>query len=507
MKPTNDLYQLVQSLSPSEKGYFKKYCLRNGEAGSRNYIRLFDTVASLKEYDEKNLKKKLEGSTIVKNLSSEKNYLYHLILESLITSGSGQNISTEMEHEILKAKILAEKAFYQNAQKFIERIISYCRKADNFNLWLDALELEIFIWPYLHTGFRRHFETVFGEKQEVLDLIRLTEKARYFHWQVMEFYNVIGMGRNKEQLDKYEEVHKKNLLFLSENEDRLPLSAKMLCINSEVFYYNVSGDLPASCGALRKLISLLESRSEILSEKMSLYISTINNYILVLLYLAKHDEALIEIDKLDTLKVSTPKSRNALFVCRYNTRYELYAKQAKFDQAYHLSLKLKQELEEQKNKIALNFTIHIHYFSFRACFNVGRFKEALYWINRILNSSRETVRQEVLSMARLSVIVLHYELGNTDIIENLVGSASRFMEKNNSLNEFERVILDFFRRGLEGNDLKGSFFRLKEKITSLEQHMMDQRVFAYFDFLSWAESKIQNKPVAEILKQKVETKN
>ncbi|MEW6468494.1 MAG: hypothetical protein AB1458_06190 [Bacteroidota bacterium] len=506
MKPTQDLFLLIQSLSASEKGYFKKYCLRNGEASSRNYIRLFDLVAGMKTYDEEALRGKIGEATMLRNLSSEKNYLFHLILESLVVSGSGQSVAPEMEKEMLKARVLAEKAFYENAIRFAQKVMTYCRKADNFNLWLDALELEIFIWPYLPADTRREFDDVFNEKQSVLQNIMLVEKARYFHWQVMELYNVAGMGRSSGQMEKYERVYRSSRQFHEEQEGYLPVSARILCINTEVFYHNISGNLPASCGALRQLIGLLESRSEMLAERMSLYISSINNLILVLLYLKKHDEALAEIDKLDNLKVSTPKSYNAAFVCRYNTRYELYAKQGKFSEAYLLSLKLKEELERQRNRIGLNFTIHILYYSFRACFNAGKYKEALYWINSILNSAKETVRQEALAMARISEIILHYELGNSDILDNLVGSALRYMNRNNSLNEFECIMLDFFRKGLDENDTRGSFARLKERICALEQHMLEQRVFSYFDFIAWAESKIEARPIAEILERRLAAK-
>src|SRR3978361_1090455 len=102
MKPSNDLYDLITSLSPNEKGYFKKQCQKSGTT-SRKYIKLFDAIAAQKEYDEKALKKKLNDAVLIRNLSSEKNYLYHLILEAVIGGNFSQDPVLEMEMVLSKA--------------------------------------------------------------------------------------------------------------------------------------------------------------------------------------------------------------------------------------------------------------------------------------------------------------------------------------------------------------------------------------------------------------------
>ena len=51
------LHQLIKSMSAPEKGYYKKY---TSTQGKHDYLILFDAIASMEEYDEKKLRRKIQ---------------------------------------------------------------------------------------------------------------------------------------------------------------------------------------------------------------------------------------------------------------------------------------------------------------------------------------------------------------------------------------------------------------------------------------------------------------
>jgi hypothetical protein len=62
-----------------------------------------------------------------------------------------------------------------------------------------------------------------------------------------------------------------------------------------------------------------------------------------------------------------------------------------------------------------------------------------------------------------------------------------------------------FIRGLQDiypHDLKNAFKTLVETLKPFEDHPFERRAFLYLDIISWLESKIENKPVARIIKDK-----
>ena len=52
------------------------------------------------------------------------------------------------------------------------------------------------------------------------------------------------------------------------------------------------------------------------------------------------------------------------------------------------------------------------------------------------------------------------------------------------------------------HELKDSFVRLYNEIKVYEEDPYERRSFLYLDILSWLESKIENRPVGEIIREK-----
>ena len=54
MKPSTELFQLIKSLSKSEKRYFK--LTSSLQSGDKNYMKLFDAIELQDSYDEQEIK-------------------------------------------------------------------------------------------------------------------------------------------------------------------------------------------------------------------------------------------------------------------------------------------------------------------------------------------------------------------------------------------------------------------------------------------------------------------
>lgn len=92
MKPSNELFNLIKSLTKSEKRFFK--LSSSIQSGEKNYFKLFDYIDDQSEYDEAKLKEHFKTERFIKHLPSEKNHLYKLILKSLRQFHGDQNASS-----------------------------------------------------------------------------------------------------------------------------------------------------------------------------------------------------------------------------------------------------------------------------------------------------------------------------------------------------------------------------------------------------------------------------
>ncbi len=65
MKPSAELFELVKSLTKSEKRFFK--LSSSLQSGEKNYLKIFDAIDKQKEYDEEGIKKQFGKQTFIKH--------------------------------------------------------------------------------------------------------------------------------------------------------------------------------------------------------------------------------------------------------------------------------------------------------------------------------------------------------------------------------------------------------------------------------------------------------
>lgn|GEM_PF-1685113 len=498
MKPSDELHRLIRELDKNEKGYFKKHCSRSGDV-DRKYLALFNAIAGQKKYDEAALKKKLRDKSLVRNFASEKNYLHHLLLESLVAAGRAQRKRAGMELLLGKARVLAERSFYNEALKLIRKVREYAAEAEQFELQLAALHEEWQVWPFCDKEKRRPAEIISTERREVLARLALTDGMRTRYTQIHELFRTLGVGRSEAQVKRFTKVF---TAAQREAKQALTATAQLYFHNLCTFYYNVAGDYQASYASSRRLIALFDGHPRILENFQSMFISAVNNHVLLELHHEKYAEAENSLARIESIRPLTQRDRNSVFVCRYNSRMDIFLKTLRIPEAYKVTLGLREELPAYEKRIPNRFTGHIQYWAFKSCFYSGRCKEALWWLNRLASArSEDPFPPEVVAVARLSELIVHDALGNDDLLESLLSSARRFLDKNSALYIFEELLLRCFEAHLREPASKKPFKQLLGEMQKQDEGF-EQRLLAYFDFDCWAESRATGRSLKELLEKK-----
>ena len=110
-----DLFELVKSLTKSEKRYFKLFSSRHVLGEGNSYVRLFDALDKQKEYDEDRLKRKFQSS----RLDLLKNHLHKNILQSLSDFHANSSANAQIQNLIFQAEILYKKGMTRIADKIL----------------------------------------------------------------------------------------------------------------------------------------------------------------------------------------------------------------------------------------------------------------------------------------------------------------------------------------------------------------------------------------------------
>ena len=115
------LYELVKSMTLSEKGYFKRIAKIHAGKSNKNYLRIYDVIEKSKKFDKDTLSNHFKGTIIEKYLSSEVNYLKEKILISLFNFNMNKTKKNQIQGGILMVESLATKGFQKEALKNSKR--------------------------------------------------------------------------------------------------------------------------------------------------------------------------------------------------------------------------------------------------------------------------------------------------------------------------------------------------------------------------------------------------
>ncbi len=136
-------------------------------------------------------------------------------------------------------------------------------------------------------------------------------------------------------------------------------------------------------------------------------------------------------------------------------------------------------------------------------FGAGEVNKSLFWLNKVLNDPEPTLRQDIFAYARLFNLVVHYELGNFDLLEYIVRSTQRFLSKRHRALEVENALIDHIKKLARAQQpqLKRDLFKsLHDELVRLFKDPNQSLVLKYFDFLSWTQAKIEGISYGEVMK-------
>jgi len=504
MKVTDDLFQLIKSLDQSEKRYFKIFATMHIKSSDENkYIMLFDAIDKQSEYDEAEIRKKFKNEKFLNQLHVAKNYLYNNILKSLRLFHSERSKLNELMDILRDVQILYEKSLYKQCRKLLDKAKKIAYTYEKHSHILAVLDWEKTLArtsAYANTE-EKDLLGFYDEINETMEKLRNINEYWKLTMNSFLLRKKQGEIRDKAELKKFNEIIKHPLLQ-SEN--------KATSFQSRTFYFNIKGlyyftnkDYKNLLNHCKKLVDLLEANPLLMKEDN--YIASLYNLLLVQIELRQYDDALNTIKKLRDFKSNSTAMQTRIFVTSYDTEINLYLRTGEFEKGIPLIKEIEEGLKKFGEKLNKEsealFSFNIAYLYF----GLGEYNNSLNWINKIINDKELTVREDIQCFARILNLLVHYELGNYDLIEYIMKSTRRYLSNKNKLNKFELITLNYIRKLINADiddDKMYIYSEWKKELNAISDDILEIKAFEYFDFLSWLESKQGKKSFAQVVKEK-----
>jgi len=303
MRPSNLLFDIIKSLSTEEENYFRQ--LASLQQGEKNYIKIFDHLSRLKEYDEEKVKMFFKNEQFVKHFPSEKNQLLHHILRGLRNHRNDYHTEAYINEQIKNIQILFNKSLYRMARRELNKIKILAYKHELFYSILEIVDLEkivIDIEVRFDVSDMNVLNELMKEKEVVLRKISNLRVYENILDGLVAQYNKYSFVRNEEALKKVEKfLHNNNLTDLKKTQSKKAEITLNLC---KTLAYRLLHKNTELIEAAKTTIKLFERNEVIIAEKPLHYILCYSFLSRAYAINQQYNECFACLDKIRSLQIS-----------------------------------------------------------------------------------------------------------------------------------------------------------------------------------------------------------
>jgi hypothetical protein len=433
MRSSSELYKLIHSLSMSEKRHFKLYASRHIIGKENLYVRLFNVIDKLNDYDEEKAKAFFKGTPFLTQFAAQKIYLYNLILKSLRIYHSSSSINLEVKELLVHAELLFNRALHASCKKILLKAKKLTYQYDLYPLLLDILKWEkLLVTLAEQVGIRKNLlRDIMQEEKEVLHRSDILHRYENIYRPIFEIRITSGFSRSREDRQRLKKIIVQPLM---KNEDNAYFfAAKNLYHASLYTYYLLNGNDVGSYKQSKKNLALLESRHDRIIEFPHNYLSIYNNYLTGCLKVERYEEhryGLVNLKKMRKviLKKRSEQVEVTLFGILVNQELDSCLRTGEFDNAVNSVGWIKSGLLKYKGKLPATTEKGIYYNIANNYFGIEMFHESLYWINKLLNAPL-AIQEDVYCFAKIIQLMIMFEKQDTDGLAYTIPSIAFYQKE------------------------------------------------------------------------------
>lgn len=459
MKKNEELFYLIQSLSKSEKRYFK---LSAGGQDDAEYLQLFDAIESQKVYDEALIKEQFKHKAFVVQLTTIKNYLKQRILLSLRGYHAKLSVQAELLDILRNIEILYNKGLYEICNAEIKRAEKKAEKFQQNNLLYQILEWKQKIQQLLFPYDQELQRLVFDQQKKclaALDNYTKLSLAAYDSDHLITLQSKVGLLENK-----------------------------TLKVITDIRRTFLDVKTPANRPNIEALLREWDERRDLLELNAVTYLQLNNTYLESLIFVKNYKGALVRIQLLKKKielfeKTSVPVKKELLSL--FLLELEVYRHLTSLHHIEEEIEKIKLFWNENSSTASNEQKFRFFMIFMLLFFQKRRFPESGDWALQILESNE--VKQlpfDVLEIVYWVVLIKFFEEKNEENLLLYVNKFRKVIKSNKNIDFYERRLFSFLKRQVGKSTLshQEELIKLQAK---LEETPIPNRILLNVDIMSW----------------------
>ncbi len=506
MKVSNDLLQLVYSMTSQEKRYFKlSSSFYNKEEGN-SAMKLYDLIDRLKPESDGELAEAVADEPYMRYLPIIKKQLTELLLNSLVAYHTDKKTDFELRALLSHVGILYDKGLYNHCRKVLARAEKKAIQTEK-----HLMRMEISYWRRLlllkniTPAFEEDIRMLYREANEALAMVLSTN--RYLElMDITQAFTVRYAGSPDAQtLDKLKAIVSDPMLL--DDTPATSFDAKIAYRNIHGTYSLMTGNSTEAISHYREAVRIWRDHPAVIDERPRQYRRYLMNYLTCLVATRNDDEfdAILSIIK----SLPMPPADAQLSGVRevWNLELFYYLNNGQLDKGAPVIEEIKKNLHAHGDHLPPLTLIPLCYNCSVFYFLKGDYNKSLEFLNTIINETRIELKQDIQEFTRIFSLIAHYELHNIDVLENMIRSTQRFLKQKSSAPTLEYTVIRAMRSLLASVDHQSMQAILRSLYNELVHilHSSSSEPLGLIEILFWTSGKLRRRPVQEVFTDKMQS--
>jgi len=500
MIKTEALLYLVNSMTKPEK---KAFMIASDNKKVSNYLKLYNLIIKESEISAESLRAKYESLYKGASFDTSVNYLYKVLLDTMLELRKEQDSYYSLFDKIMKARILFEKSLYKECFDLLHKVMNSAKEMENYYALLISSRFEL---EYL---LSLNFPDT-DEKSLLHKHFKLNETLRFtqkIHQQAALYellrHRMIYKGNARSETQKTA----LNDLVVSEMSIVASSNLENLEINKlhQLFQANYLisvGDYKSALHSFYELNTLLEGNKHLWSDPPIYYVLTLEGVLDSLRSLRQYEGMTHFIEKLK--KLNTPSLNFNTNVTCLIFLYEVFPFLDKGDFAAcdQLLNAYTEKLLKKTQLLSLARNAELALYIALIQLGLKEPRKAQKTLSKIIATSKGFANLPLYRTIRLVNLMIMYELREFELIKLETRTFKRDMQATGKEFKTERKILSFVNKPslpISAVKRKLMWEKLKKDFDLIQHDVYEQQTLRLFDFTAWMESKIRKVSLAEVL--------
>jgi hypothetical protein len=418
---SEQLFSLVQALNKGEKRYFRAFAQRHVIGEQNLYERLFDVLLEMSAYDDAQLKRAFAGEKCLDQWASFKSYLYKLLRRSLRAYHEEGSVATEMHQLLRDLSILFGKSQFDACSRLLHKGKKLASEQESHGMMLDFLEWERRLIKRCKQGdLGKHLGRVAEAEQDYLERLRLEK------FLTQQYDRIYSYSQQRKPQESATEVA--DLLL----EMEAKITGHTLPFNAQIALGGIRGmvathldNLEEASLHFREVVLLWQSRPKIVAEHRERYLLTVANFLNTMYQVQNDAQFQQAIDLARSGHALQDNVQRFVRIMTGNLELLHHMNAGRYEEAERIVPMIGEIIKEEPEFLR---PTHIITYSYNVCmllFVRRRYRESVEWMNRILDFPGADTRIDIRNATQLLSLIVHYELGNDDLLDYLLAAALR----------------------------------------------------------------------------------